>query len=116
MVKTVTVLVVDDDDDVRDLAVAILEGSGYRVLAAAGGEEALRALAVDDAVDVLFTDVMMPGLDGFALARRAQALRPELRVVYASGYFAGVVPAVPMLPKPYRPAQLAAEIGRVAMA
>jgi CheY-like chemotaxis protein len=116
MAKTVTVLVVDDDDDVRDLAVAVLEASGYRVLAAADGEAALRTLAADQAVDVLFTDVVMPGLDGFALARLALVLRPELRVVYASGYFVGLVPAAPLLAKPYRPAQLAAEIGRVAMA
>jgi CheY-like chemotaxis protein len=109
-----TVLVVDDDSDVRDLAVEILADSGYRVLAAGNGSDALRVLAGEPAIDLLFTDIVMPGLDGIALARQAVALRPELKVIYASGYAAcGLLDAAePLLAKPYRPAQLAAEIGR----
>jgi two-component system, cell cycle sensor histidine kinase and response regulator CckA len=116
MAQLITVLVVDDDEDVRELAVASLEDQGYRVLAAAGGAEALRLLAAERHVDVLFTDIMMPGLDGFSLAKAALAEHPGLRVVYASGYFAGALTGpgdTPFLPKPYRPSQLAAEIGRV---
>jgi CheY-like chemotaxis protein len=116
MANAITVLVVDDDEDVRELAVGVLEDSGYRVLAACDGDDALRILAGNPAVDVLFTDIMMPGLDGFSLARAALREHPALRVVYASGYFAGATlgpEPVPFLAKPYRPAQLAAEIGRV---
>jgi CheY-like chemotaxis protein len=112
----ITVLVVDDDDDVRDLAVCSLEDSGYRVLAAGDGDEALRLLALDPAVDVLFTDVVMPGIDGFSLAKAALAEHPGLRIVYASGYFADVLAGpgdTPFLAKPYRPSQLTAQIGRL---
>src|SRR4051794_31108506 len=109
-----TVLVVDDDSDVRDLAIEILAESGYRVLAAGDGGEALRVLAIDPEIDLLFTDIVMPGLDGVALARAAAALRPGLKIIYASGYAADAAlgDAETLLAKPYRPAQLAFEIGR----
>jgi CheY-like chemotaxis protein len=110
-----TVLVVDDDREVREIAIAVLEGAGYRVLEAASGDEAHRFLLShpDLRIDVLFTDVVMPGqLDGIDLANAARALRPELRVLFATG-FANLVRdnrdtemRGPLLHKPYHAYQL----------
>ena len=110
-----TVLVVEDDRLVRELALTVLEEAGYRVLEAASGDEAHRLLLAhpDLRVDVLFTDVAMPGrLDGVDLANAACSLRPGLPVLYATG-FANLVRNYrheelrgPVLRKPYRPAEL----------
>ena len=110
-----TILVVEDDRDVRQLAIAVLEAAGYRVLEAASGEEAHRLLLAhpDLRIDLLFTDIVMPGrLDGIDLAKEAHALRPGLKVLYASG-FANLVRehreeemVGAVLAKPYRPADL----------
>lgn len=110
-----TILVVDDDRDVREVALAVIEGAGYRVLEAANGDDAYRLLLAypDLQIDVLFTDVVMPGrLDGIDLANAARALRPRLHVLYATG-FANLVRANrdadlqgPVLRKPYRPRDL----------
>ena len=107
-----TILVVDDDRDVLDLARTYLEEQGYRVLQAPNGAEGLRILQ-SAPVDLLFTDIVMPGdLDGFALAEQAKRVRPELRVLYTSGFFKELpqrVKAAPdgaMLPKPWRLAHL----------
>ena len=81
-----TVLVVDDDRDVRKIAVEILRLAGYRVIEAASATQALEALAREPAVELLFTDIMMPEMSGFALSRRAKQLHPGLRVLYTSGY------------------------------
>lgn len=111
-----TVLVVEDDDSVRELCVAILEPAGYRVIAVGSGEDAL-ALPPDERIDLLLTDVVMPGLDGLALAERMTAARPDLRVVFVSGYPSDVAmrPGVPgeravFLQKPYTISQLAATV------
>ena len=65
---------VEDDPFVRNYAVACIESLGYRVITAADGHEALALLAQDAELDLLFTDVVMPGgINGFELARRAQA-------------------------------------------
>ena len=104
------VLVVDDDSDVRDYAVSVLEEYGYSVIAAADGESALDILQRERNVDLLFTDVVMPGLNGFEVARLARAERPELKVLFASGYATDLTPAGRLLKKPYRPAQLHREI------
>ncbi len=110
-----TVLVVEDDRDVREVALAVLEASGYRVLEAANAEDAHRLLLAhpDLPIDVLFTDVVMPGpLDGIDLAHAAKSLRPGLRVLLTTG-FANLVRAGrdsalqgPVLYKPYRPGEL----------
>ena len=83
-----TVLVVDDDRGVLDLAVHHLTALGYRVLPARGGEEALEVLErAEGRVDLLFTDIAMPGgMNGLVLAGRARALRPGLRVLFATGH------------------------------
>jgi CheY-like chemotaxis protein len=110
-----TILVVEDDREVREVALAVLEGAGYRVLEAATGDDAHRLLIAhpDLRVDALFTDIVMPGrLDGVDLAIEARALRPDLQVLFATG-FANLVRDNreldmngPILRKPYRPADL----------
>jgi len=111
-----TVLVVDDDEDVRSLAVTILHDAGYRALPAPNGDTALAMLQGGLNIDLLFTDIVMPGgIDGFTLAYEARQIEPDIAVLYTSGFnnlesrgFARSVPGK-MLSKPYRPAQLAAE-------
>jgi DNA-binding response OmpR family regulator len=83
-----TILLVDDDLELRDVVVAILTEPGYTVLTAADGYEALRTL-VDRSVDLLITDVKMPGITGFELARQAKLMRPNLHVIYLSGQESG---------------------------
>jgi two-component system cell cycle sensor histidine kinase/response regulator CckA len=84
---TETVLVVEDEDTLRVLTQRILRAAGYTVLTAANGEEALRVIHAHAApIDLLLTDVVMPGMSGKALADHATEIRPGLRVVYMSGY------------------------------
>jgi two-component system, cell cycle sensor histidine kinase and response regulator CckA len=84
---TETILLVEDDDAVRQLAVIVLRRLGYTVLEAADAEVATRIFESQaEPIDLLVTDVIMPGLSGFRLAERLRALRPELRVLYLSGY------------------------------
>jgi PAS domain S-box-containing protein len=80
------VLVVEDRDVVRDLACALLESSGFAVTAVAGGNEALAAVDAGQPFDLLLTDVVMPEMSGPELAGQLRADRPELPVVYMSGY------------------------------
>jgi CheY-like chemotaxis protein len=85
--RGITVLVADDEESLRRAAVRILSGAGYRVLDAADGESALAvAAAASTPVDVLLTDVVMPGMGGVDLATRLSAREPKLRVIYMSGY------------------------------
>jgi PAS domain S-box-containing protein len=81
-----TILVVDDDASVRSVAAAILTKQGYTVLAASSSEEALRLAASHGTIDLLVTDVVMPGLNGPALARQLRAAYPEMKVLFISGY------------------------------
>ena len=109
MPEAATILVVEDDDDVRDIAVLCLDDAGYRVLTAPSGDLALPIIAGDERIDLLFSDVVMPGaLNGFALARRAVALRPNLKVLMTTGYADQIaanetlVARGRLLAKPYR--------------
>ena len=112
------ILVVEDDADLRQLAVRLLQSLGYQVVEAADGAEALAALESDRDIDLLFTDVVLTGgMNGRALAERARALRPGLRVLYTSGYTENTVvhhgrldAGVELLQKPYRKAELARKI------
>ena len=104
-----TVLVVDDDPDVLNATCAIVEELGYAAVAARGGEEALSIVRRDRSVSVLFTDIMMPGMDGWHLGRCAKEIRPELSVIYTTGFCHapdGAPGFGPLLPKPWRPTQL----------
>ncbi len=109
---TATILVAEDEDGVRQLAVQSLERRGYRVLAAASGEEALKAAgAYDGTIHLLISDVVMPGMKGPELADRLRAMRPGIRVLLMSGYAADVVTPndlkeAPLLSKPFAPATL----------
>jgi CheY-like chemotaxis protein len=116
-----TILLVEDEPDLRDLALEILAMHGYVVLVAAEADEALR-LADGHAgrLDLLVTDVMMPGMSGRELAVELAARRPGLRVLYMSGYTAdamaghGVLePEIMFLQKPYSPAALAHKVREV---
>ena len=110
--RSATILLAEDEDGVRLLAVEALERRGYRVLAAPNGEEALKiAGAFEGTIHLLISDVVMPGLKGPELADRLRATRPGLRVMLMSGYAADVVtPAdleeVSLLSKPFSTATL----------
>jgi signal transduction histidine kinase len=107
-----TVLVAEDEAAVRQLAIESLERSGYRVIAAASGEEALAlASTFDGAIHLLVTDVVMPGMKGPELAARLRALRPGVKVLLMSGYAADVVTPgdlrdATMVAKPFSPSVL----------
>jgi PAS domain S-box-containing protein len=81
-----TVLVVEDEDGLRELARRLLERQGYTVLAASNADEALRLVEENPSIDVLLTDVVMPGASGPELTRQLIEQRPALRVIYMSGY------------------------------
>jgi len=111
------ILVVEDDPEVLDVTVEILRGFGWEVLTAPDGPSALSVLRRDADIDALFSDIVMPrGMNGLELARQARRLRPELRVLLASGYPASVLASdhgageegeFPFLSKPYRASELA---------
>jgi CheY-like chemotaxis protein/two-component sensor histidine kinase len=88
-----TVLVVEDDDAVRKLVAKILSEAGWRVLVTSSAREALSLANWEPSIDVLVTDVVMPEINGHELAQRLLALRPDLRVLYISGYTPDVVRA-----------------------
>jgi len=113
-----TVLVVEDEAEVRSIAVAFLNSLGYSTCEASDGEQGLRLLQDRADVRLLFTDVILgSGMDGHELARAAQRARPDLRVLLTSGYehpaagsdAVGAKP-LPLLRKPYRREQLAAAV------
>jgi CheY-like chemotaxis protein len=111
------VLVVDDDPNVREFAELMVADLGFAVVTAATGPEALKVLAEHPAVRVLFTDIVMPEMNGFELATRAREQRPELHVLYTTGYSyeSGTVCSVPgvVISKPYRAADIAGELKRL---
>jgi CheY-like chemotaxis protein len=81
-----TVLLVEDAESLRELTRKLLERQGYTVLAAGDSEEALKLFQGHPTIDVILTDVVMPGASGPELIRQLTALRPSLKVVYMSGY------------------------------
>lgn len=118
---TETILVVEDQDSVRRLAVRILKAQGYKVLDARSGTDALAISARPDVdIDLLITDLVMPGLGGQEVAWRLRSTRPQVRIIFASGY-----PDPELLPrdelregtgvlqKPYSPDDLARKVRQV---
>lgn len=108
-----TILLVDDSDDVRQVTDVQLRSQGYRVLNAHSGEAALQILSSAERVDLLFTDVIMPGgINGLVLAQKARELRPDLPVLLATGYTDELASqgintaAFTVLNKPYRRTEL----------
>jgi DNA-binding NtrC family response regulator len=84
---TETILFVEDEDLLRDVGCEILRAKGYKVLAAANGEEALAIIQnAPNSIDLLITDVIMPRLGGIELAKQVLKFCPQLRIIYVSGY------------------------------
>jgi two-component system cell cycle sensor histidine kinase/response regulator CckA len=118
-----TVLVVEDDEAVRRTAVRSLQALGCEVLEAQGGEAALQILTKSpDSIDLLFTDVIMPGLGGPELADKAKHIAPRVKVLFATGYTADIAFRLKLLreqanvlSKPYTVAELASKV-RAALA
>lgn len=79
------ILVIEDQDQAREAARSILERLGYRVVTARSAEEALRCARASDPIDLLLTDVVLPSMNGVALAERILTERPDLRVLFMSG-------------------------------
>lgn len=116
-----TVLVVEDQDDVRQLTLSMLRQLGYRTLEAVDGASALDLVtSSNQPIDLLLTDVLMPGMTGRELAQRLEQLRPSTRVLYMSGYTADVLEdrgvlgtGLTCLAKPFTLAQLGAKLREV---
>ena len=109
-----TILVVDDDPDVRKLAVSSLESLGYRVKAATGGRAALEMIESTPQIDLVLMDVAMPEMNGAEVARALRQQRPSLPVLYMSGYV-GPTSLEPtdkqrMLKKPFTLAELSSRV------
>jgi CheY-like chemotaxis protein len=113
-----TILLVEDEDGVRRMMHRFLEREGHQLLAARNAEEAESIAGVYEApIDVLVTDVMMPGMTGPQLAKRLMALRPGMKVLFVSGYRHDALnqqgllaPGEHILPKPFPPAQLLRQV------
>jgi CheY-like chemotaxis protein len=113
-----TVLIVEDADDIREVASRILTRNGFKVLVAAGGAEAVKiAEEYPGEIDLLLSDVVMPQMQGKEVAERVCTLRPKTRVLYMSGYAMPTLapsgtldPGVVVLEKPFTEPQLLAKI------
>jgi two-component system cell cycle sensor histidine kinase/response regulator CckA len=116
-----TILLVEDDADLRDLSRRVLTMNGYRVLAAAHGRDALRvAEEHSESIDLMVTDVIMPGMSGREVAEKLQGARPKMKVLYVSGYTDNIIaergmltPGTAFLQKPFSPTHLAAKVREV---
>jgi two-component system cell cycle sensor histidine kinase/response regulator CckA len=113
-----TVMLVEDDERVRELVRVMLETKGYRVLAAAGAEEAERLCTAD--VDLLLSDVVMPEVNGDVLAERLAATAPRLRILFMSGYsdeavyrHGAIGPGAAFIEKPFTDRTLARKVREV---
>lgn len=111
---TETILLVDDEADVRDALGQLLRQLGYCIHLAASGQEALEILdRVGHELDLMISDVVMPGMDGLQLASRVRARHPDLPILLVSGYADGAVTGVRdsrFLRKPFSLDELAVEV------
>jgi PAS domain S-box-containing protein len=117
-----TVLLVEDEPSVRDLAHRLLNQQGYKVLEAANGEEALRVVQehIGEKIHLLLTDVVMPQMGGKELANQLKLLRPDVKVLYTSGYTDDAIvhhgvlePGTHFLQKPFSPKTLSHKVREV---
>ena len=116
-----TILVVEDNDLVRDMTSEVLRQYGYKVIEAPGGEPALKIIQeYGEEINLLLTDVVMPGLNGRELADQILSLRPGIRVLYMSGYADNAIvqygvlnPGLAFIEKPFSPETLAAKLRQV---
>ncbi len=108
-----TILIADDNPDLTEVMAGAVAEAGYTVLTAANGYDAIGILA-DNWVTLLITDITMPGIDGFELARQAKVMRPTIKVIYLSGAPAKSDDAIhgPVIQKPMRIADLVGEVHR----
>jgi len=112
-----TVLIVEDEPAVLEVASDIFDSLGYDVLTATDANEAVAVLGGDASIDVMFSDVIMPnGMNGVELSRKAREMRPNLKVLLASGYPMSALPSeglgagVSFISKPYRWTELAEKL------
>jgi two-component system cell cycle sensor histidine kinase/response regulator CckA len=111
------ILVVDDDPDVNEMAALVLAKYGHDVLSAEHAHAALDMVMRTPAIDLMVTDVVMPVMDGVTLSRHVHEIRPDLPVIFVSGYVDGILPPdgalTAFLRKPWRAPQLAAEVEKI---
>jgi DNA-binding NtrC family response regulator len=111
------ILLVDDDDGVRSYTAEILRDAGYAVEAAARVDEAEALLRSGKSIDLLITDIVLPGRDGVALARSLQLTRPDVKVLFTTGYTRHIAPELPrkaeILDKPYHRDRLLHAVGHI---
>jgi signal transduction histidine kinase len=115
---TARILLVEDQEEVRTLAARLLRRRGYTVIEAASGAEGLAyAASHPERIDLLLTDVVMPGISGRTLADQLLASRPDVKVLFMSGYTEDVLarldPAMAFIPKPFTPTTLVEKVGSV---
>ncbi|MBV8913521.1 MAG: response regulator [Acetobacteraceae bacterium] len=110
MPATVHILVVDDDPEVRETSAEMLEDLGYRVMQASNGFEALERLDKHPELDVMVTDIRMPGMSGLELSAVAAQRRKDLKIILMSGYFLPQPIRRRFLQKPFRTQELDAAI------
>jgi two-component system cell cycle sensor histidine kinase/response regulator CckA len=121
VVGSETILVVEDDDSVRTLIRSVLKRAGYEVLEARNGGEALVLCESHvSAIDLVLTDVVMPQMSGRELANRLTATRPEIRLLFMSGYTDAAIveqgtidPRTPFLQKPFTPVVLGRKVRQI---
>jgi CheY-like chemotaxis protein len=114
---TETILVVEDDADLRTYIIDVLRDLNYRVLSAPSAQAALTVLLQDQPIDLVLTDVVMPGINGRELGRRAAQIRPGLKILYMTGYSRNAVvhqgrldKCVDLVEKPISQARLALRV------
>jgi two-component system cell cycle response regulator CpdR len=112
------ILLAEDDDSLRGFLARALERAGYEVTACADGDEAVAAL--DQAWDLLLTDIVMPGMDGIEVARQAAARHPGLRIMFITGFAAVALaageaapPGAKVLSKPIHLREIVSEVERM---
>ena len=112
-----TVLMVEDNAEVLELGVTVLEEAGYAVVTATSGDEALERVRAGARIDLLFTDIVMPGgLDGVALAAAVGEILPDLPILLTTGWSDRAAEQsdgrgpLPLIGKPYRPADLVRKV------
>ena len=111
----------EDEESLREMIAEILTAQGYRVLLGRDGQEALEIIQRErEPIHLLMTDVVMPRMSGPELAQRAAVLRPDLKVLYLSGYASDVIlkhgalePGIQFLEKPFTPEVLACKVRAV---
>ena len=115
-----TILVVEDHDGLREYSTSVLRELGYEVLEAPAGGEALELLSSRLDVQLLFTDVVLPGMNGRELANEALRVRPDLKVLFTTGYTRNAIvhngrldQGVDLISKPFTYAALAAKVRQI---